>query len=105
MQSLQQQARARGALRANGPAPRARAVPVRASKEASGPGSMARRGQEWLSTILSRFGPATDRAQNVTTLDFEKPLLQLDQRIKEVEKDLYPIGSRAGSGEARGPRY
>ena len=41
-------------------------------------------GREWLESILSRFGPATDRAQNVTTLDFEKPLLELDNRIKEV---------------------
>lgn len=41
-------------------------------------------GREWLETILSRFGPATDRAQNITTLDFEKPLLELDKRIMEV---------------------
>lgn len=41
-------------------------------------------GKEWLETILSRFGPATDKAQNITTLDFEKPLLELDRRIKEV---------------------
>lgn len=41
-------------------------------------------GREWLETILSRFGPATDRATNITTLDFEKPLLELDKRIKEV---------------------
>lgn len=41
-------------------------------------------GKEWLETILSRFGPATDKAQNITTLDFEKPLLELDKRIKEV---------------------
>jgi hypothetical protein len=41
-------------------------------------------GQEWLSTILSRFGPTTDKATNITTLDFEKPLLELDSRIKEV---------------------
>lgn len=41
-------------------------------------------GREWLETILSRFGPATDRAQNITTLDFEKPLLELDKRINEV---------------------
>eukprot|EP00775_Hariotina_reticulata_P012784 gene12784-12912_t len=43
-------------------------------------------GREWLETILSRFGPATDRAQNITTLDFEKPLLELDKRIMEVRK-------------------
>mmetsp|Transcript_4634 Transcript_4634/g.10954 ORF Transcript_4634/g.10954 Transcript_4634/m.10954 type:complete len:511 (-) Transcript_4634:1505-3037(-) len=41
-------------------------------------------GREWLNTILSRFGPMRDRAQVVTTLDFEKPLLELDKRIKEV---------------------
>eukprot|EP00879_Flechtneria_rotunda_P007415 GHRR01007778.1.p1 GENE.GHRR01007778.1~~GHRR01007778.1.p1 ORF type:complete len:260 (+),score=63.25 GHRR01007778.1:111-890(+) len=41
-------------------------------------------GREWLETILSRFGPTTDKAQNIATLDFEKPLLELDKRIKEV---------------------
>ena len=41
-------------------------------------------GREWLETILSRFGPVKERAQQVTTLDFEKPLLELDKRIKEV---------------------
>lgn len=43
-------------------------------------------GREWLGTILSRFGPVRDRASTVTTLDFEKPLLELDKRIKEVHK-------------------
>ena len=41
-------------------------------------------GREWIETILSRFGPIKERAQTVTTLDFEKPLLELDKRIKEV---------------------
>ena len=41
-------------------------------------------GREWLETILSRFGPIKERASTVTTLDFEKPLLELDKRIKEV---------------------
>jgi hypothetical protein len=47
-------------------------------------GTLAGRGKEWIQTIWSRFGPATDRAQNITTLEFEKPLLELDKRIKEV---------------------
>mmetsp|Transcript_31817 Transcript_31817/g.70685 ORF Transcript_31817/g.70685 Transcript_31817/m.70685 type:complete len:500 (-) Transcript_31817:1816-3315(-) len=46
----------------------------------------AQSGREWLESILSRFGPVKDRAQSVTTLDFEKPLLELDKRIKEVRK-------------------
>ena len=41
-------------------------------------------GREWLETILSRFGPVKERAAAVTTLDFEKPLVELDKRIKEV---------------------
>ena len=45
----------------------------------------ARRGNvEWLQTILSRFGPMTDRPQNQFVLDFEKPLVELDNRIREV---------------------
>lgn len=41
-------------------------------------------GRAWMETILSRFGPVRDKAQNTTTLDFEKPLVELDKRIKEV---------------------
>lgn len=58
---------------------------VRVQSVFSAKGEQARLvGREWLETILSRFGPTTDRAQNITTLDFEKPLLELDKRIKEV---------------------
>jgi len=42
-------------------------------------------GREWMATILSRFGPIRD-AKPVTTLDFEKPLVELDKRIAEVRK-------------------
>jgi acetyl-CoA carboxylase carboxyl transferase subunit alpha len=47
---------------------------------------MIREGREWLGTILSRFGPIKERAQTVTVLDFEKPLIELDKRIQEVRK-------------------
>jgi hypothetical protein len=48
-----------------------------------------RRGNvEWLQTILSRFGPMTDRPQNQYVLDFEKPLVELDSRIREVKPKL-----------------
>lgn len=43
-------------------------------------------GREWLETILSRFGPVKDRVSTPTTLEFEKPLLELERRIKEVRK-------------------
>ena len=41
-------------------------------------------GREWLQTLLSRFGPMTERAQNTAVLDFEKPLVELDNRIMEA---------------------
>lgn len=41
-------------------------------------------GREWLQSILSRFGPIKERATNTTVLDFEKPLVELDNRIREV---------------------
>lgn len=41
-------------------------------------------GREWLESILSRFGPVKEKATNTTVLDFEKPLVELDTRIKEV---------------------
>lgn len=41
-------------------------------------------GREWLQSILSRFGPIREKASNTTVLDFEKPLVELDNRIKEV---------------------
>ncbi len=43
-------------------------------------------GREWLGTILSRFGPVKDKSVNTTVLEFEKPLLELDKRIKEVRR-------------------
>lgn len=43
-------------------------------------------GREWLETILSRFGPVREKAQMTATLEFEKPLLELDKRIKEVRR-------------------
>lgn len=43
-----------------------------------------RGGKEWLQTLLSRFGPITQKAENTAVLDFEKPLVELDNRIKEV---------------------
>lgn len=39
---------------------------------------------EWFQNILSRFGPITGSPQITTVLDFEKPLVELDNRIKEV---------------------
>ena len=52
-------------------------------------------GREWIEGILARFGPASARASNVTTLDFEKPLVELDNRIKEVR------ACDAGEGAAK----
>ncbi|KAG1676463.1 hypothetical protein FOA52_002283 [Chlamydomonas sp. UWO 241] len=64
-----------------------RAVSVRAvppdAKQASG---LAGAGKEWITGLLSRFGPVRERGPNVTTLDFEKPLVELDKRISEVRK-------------------
>ena len=47
-----------------------------------------RGGREWLQTLLSRFGPITQKAENTAVLDFEKPLVELDNRITEV--NLFP---------------
>ena len=38
-----------------------------------------RGGREWLQTLLSRFGPITEKAVNTAVLDFEKPLVELRQ--------------------------
>jgi hypothetical protein len=54
-------------------------------------------GGPFLESLLSRFGPTTDRAPNLTTLDFEKPLLELDKRIKEVRSEC-----RVARGRTRG---
>jgi hypothetical protein len=35
-------------------------------------------------TLARRFGPVKEKAANTTVLDFEKPLVELDNRIKEV---------------------
>ena len=41
-------------------------------------------GREWLQMLLSRFGPIRQAPANAHVLDFEKPLVELDNRIKEV---------------------
>jgi hypothetical protein len=46
-------------------------------------------GREWLQSILSRFGPVREKASNTTVLDFEKPLVELDNRIKEVRRTRF----------------
>ena len=53
------------------------------------PKEIIQEGREWIETILSRFGPIRNRAQTVTTLDFEKPLLELDKRITEVGRSSH----------------
>ena len=61
---------------------------VRARKDQPGPPDIPkeeRRGNvEWLQSVLRRFGPMTEKPQNTTILDFEKPLVELDNRIREV---------------------
>lgn len=44
-------------------------------------------GREWLQQLLSKFGPMTDRSPNTFVMDFEKPLVELDNRIREVRPD------------------
>ena len=67
-----------------------RALSVRSSRRATrlaasqGSSHNPKGGREWLQTLLSRFGPMTERASNTAVLDFEKPLVELDNRIKEV---------------------
>ena len=48
------------------------------------PKGQPRGGREWLQTLLSRFGPITQKPENTAVLDFEKPLVELDNRITEV---------------------
>ncbi len=43
-----------------------------------------REGVEWVSSILSKFGPVKAKASKSYNLDFEKPLIELEQRIEQV---------------------
>jgi len=69
-----------------------RRCPVQAQKGQPDPPDAPREerrgGREWLQTLLSRFGPITQKAENTAVLDFEKPLVELDNRITEVR--LFP---------------
>ena len=66
----------------------ARQIAVQANKGAPDPPDTPKQerrgGREWLQTMLSRFGPVAEKAENTAVLDFEKPLVELDNRIKEV---------------------
>jgi len=52
-------------------------------------------GREWLQTFISKFGPTKEKSSNVTVLDFEKPLVELDSRIIEVS-----LSGRHGASSA-----
>lgn len=94
--------------------PRAAANPPDAppAKSSGGGGG----GSTWLASIIQKFGPTTEAplAGAITVLDFEKPLVELDNRIREVcvgrERERERGGCRAlthrslrggGAGEAR----
>jgi hypothetical protein len=66
----------------------ARQIAAQAKKGAPDPPDTPKQerrgGREWLQTMLSRFGPIAEKAENTAVLDFEKPLVELDNRIKEV---------------------
>jgi len=70
------------ALRAPGSPPDVPATPPEGGAKARG----AALGREWIQGLLKKFGPLREKASNVTVLDFEKPLVELDQRINEVRK-------------------
>ena len=72
-----------------------RQITLRAAQAAKGapdppdtPKQERRGGREWMQTMLSRFGPIAEKAENTAVLDFEKPLVELDNRIKEVSPFL-----------------
>jgi acetyl-CoA carboxylase carboxyl transferase subunit alpha len=75
------------APRASRPTPVTRRSAVSAFNSNPGPpdAPKAQGSREWLETMLSRFGPVREnKAQSTAVLDFEKPLLELDKRIREV---------------------
>jgi hypothetical protein len=88
-QTSKQAMRNAGLRSALGPHPKPLSVVAQAANNGTPPDVPKPRGQpqggkEWLQTILSRFGPVKEKASNTTVLDFEKPLVELDNRIKEV---------------------
>lgn len=50
---------------------------------------------DWFQMLLSRFNPISEKATNATVLDFEKPLVELDHKIREVRPG---VGWRKGRG-------
>ena len=88
-QSAKQKMRNAGLRSALGPHRKPLSVNAQAANKGTPPDVPKPRGQpqggkEWLQTILSRFGPVKEKASNTTILDFEKPLVELDNRINEV---------------------
>jgi len=62
-------------------------------------------GREWIQSLLAKFGPVQEKASNITVLDFEKPLVELDNRINEVrrvaEENGVDVSSQIAELEAR----
>lgn len=63
-----------------------RGLSLRTMSESGSPAFALTRqaGRDWVESLLSRFGPLKDKATNAHVLDFERPLVELDNRIKEV---------------------
>ena len=53
---------------------------------------------DWFQMLLSRFNPISEKATNATVLDFEKPLVELDHKIREVRPG---VGWRKGGCSLR----
>ncbi len=70
----------------------ARQIAVQAKKGVPDPPDTPKQerrgGREWMQTMLARFGPLAEKPENTAVLDFEKPLVELDNRIKEASDGL-----------------
>lgn len=70
----------------------ARQIAVQAKKGVPDPPDTPKQerrgGREWMQTMLARFGPLAQKPENTAVLDFEKPLVELDNRIKEASDGL-----------------
>jgi hypothetical protein len=71
-----------------------RSVVVRAEVQEASEASDAaahKSASEWYSHMKAEFGPVSSAPPTTAVLDFEKPLVELDRRIREVRSIVDPI--------------
>jgi hypothetical protein len=66
---------------------------VRAEAAEASEAAAHKSGEAWFQHMKAEFDPVSSAPPTTAVLDFEKPLVELDRRIREVRRIVDPIGA------------